>query len=354
MSLISAIYNSMSALDATGTGITTVGNNLANVNTDGFKESQTTFGDVLNSVLGQTSSDDIGSGVDVQAITTQFTNGTIQNTSNPLDFAISGDGFFVVKNISRRNEIDYTRAGSFSLDKTGNIVDSEGDILQGYLADAAGNISKSLTNLTLPLDAKGNLTTPAVATKSATVIANLNSSDTVPALSSSFDSNNNTIDFMDAAGNNYTATIASQTYTTGDSLATAVQTALNNASYNIPSGTTLNLTDTTSGASYGPISIAAGPYTAANLANTVQTALNGAGAGNIFAVNYDSTTHEFSVVNNGLDSMSVSGGTLPQGLGFNSGTIAVAAPVPYPSLPLLQPVLLRLLFQPGPTYRLYV
>jgi len=152
MGLADAIYTSMSAMDAMDAGISTVGNNLANISTSGYKEGHVQFGDVLNSVLGQTSPDDIGSGVDVQAVTTEFTDGSIQNTDNPLNFAITGSGFFTVDDVNHGNEVDYTRAGAFSLDKNGNIVDPSGDILQGYLADASGNIGKTLTNLNVSAD----------------------------------------------------------------------------------------------------------------------------------------------------------------------------------------------------------
>src|SRR5271169_6459126 len=176
MGFAGAIDNSSGALNAVDKGMSVVSNNMANINTDGFKGSRVLFGDVLNSVLGQTSPDDIGNGVDVQAVMTQFADGTIQNTNNPLDFAISGDGFFKVQDTSR-NEMFYTRAGAFSLDKSSNIVDANGDILQGYLADASGNVGTTLASLNL----NGALTSPAQATANAKLSVNLNPEDTIPA-----------------------------------------------------------------------------------------------------------------------------------------------------------------------------
>ncbi|MBF0505302.1 MAG: flagellar hook-basal body complex protein [Nitrospirae bacterium] len=176
MSFTSDIVTTTSALTAASIGMSVVGNNVANINTGGYKGESVTFGDLLNSALGQTSTEGVGSGVVVQAITTQFKAGTIQNTGNPLDFAISGDGFFTVQDISKKNAIAYTRAGSFSLDKTGNIVDPSGNILQGYLADSKGNIGKTLAGLNL----SGILTTSAKATTTATVISNLSAGDPAP------------------------------------------------------------------------------------------------------------------------------------------------------------------------------
>jgi flagellar hook protein FlgE len=214
-------------LNASATGIAVVGNNLANTNTVGFKSSRIQFDNVLTQVMGETSSLASGQGVEVQTIMTQFTQGTLQTTNDPLDFAIDGDGFFIVKN--KTGETSYTRNGEFSLDKSGNVVNADGSILQGYLADSSGNISKSLTNLNFALDASGNITIPAQATSSATVSVNLNSNDKVPALNLSVDSTNNTIVYTDGLSNTCTATIASGTYTTGSSLAAALQSALNTA-----------------------------------------------------------------------------------------------------------------------------
>lgn len=149
MDLTSAIYTSMSGMDASDTGISVVGNNLANLATTGFKEGQAQFSDVLSSVFGQTPPDGIGSGVQIQDIMTQFTNGPVENTDNSLNMCITGNGFFEVKNPNQNNAVYYERAGDFSLDKNGNVVDPSGNILQGYMADTSGNISKTLSNINL-------------------------------------------------------------------------------------------------------------------------------------------------------------------------------------------------------------
>ncbi len=141
--MISSMYTAVSGLNAEDTALSVVGNNIANQNTVGFKNSDTVFGDVLSSEMAGMQ---VGSGVRVDDITPQFTQGALETTSNALDMAIEGNGFFVVNGSSGQR---YTRAGQFQMDKSGNIVDSQGDVLQGYQADANGNITGNIGNLTL-------------------------------------------------------------------------------------------------------------------------------------------------------------------------------------------------------------
>lgn len=127
----------LSGLRAANQDLSVTGNNIANASTTGFKESRTEFGDVYaNSILG-TGSRTPGSGVLVNAIAQQFSQGNINITNNSLDLAINGNGFFVLKGPSSQT---YTRAGAFQLDSAGYIVTANGDRLQGYKADASGII----------------------------------------------------------------------------------------------------------------------------------------------------------------------------------------------------------------------
>ncbi len=141
--MISSMYTAVSGLNSEDTQLSVIGNNIANQNTVGFKNSDTAFGDVLSSEMAGMQ---VGSGVRVDNVSQQFTQGALETTSNALDMAIEGNGFFVVNGSSGER---YTRAGQFSMDKSGNIVDSQGDVLQGYQADANGNITGTIGNLTL-------------------------------------------------------------------------------------------------------------------------------------------------------------------------------------------------------------
>lgn len=215
---LSSVNIQESGLNAAQTGISVIGNNLANSNTVGFQSSQTLFDDVLTQEMGESSVPASGQGVEVQAVQTQFTQGPLQTTDNPLDFAITGAGFFIVKDPTT-GDTSYTRNGEFSLDKNGDIVNDSGQILQGYLANSSGTISQSLTNLTLPPDSTGNLTIPAQATSTAALSVNLDSSDTVPSadfatnFSSTSGPASGTYDYSasmnvyDSAGNSHQVTV---------------------------------------------------------------------------------------------------------------------------------------------------
>ncbi|BCB96466.1 flagellar hook protein FlgE [Dissulfurispira thermophila] len=171
MSLLSLMYTSISGLTATSDGISVIGNNIANLNTTGFKGSRTMFGDVYAKAI-----DNVGLGTVTQSITTQFSQGPIFSTGNPLDFAIQGEGFFIVKD-SNTNKEYYTRAGEFSLNKDSIIINPDGLRLQGYIADDAGNISQTLSDIEiLPKNTDGIPIMPGQSTSTAEIVFNLSGS----------------------------------------------------------------------------------------------------------------------------------------------------------------------------------
>lgn len=130
----------LSGLNLASKNLDVIGNNVSNASTVGYKGSQAQFADVFASSLSGASSSSVGLGGKLGVVVQQFTQGNITSTSNPLDFAINGGGFFTVNKPD--GTVAYSRNGQFQLDKTGQIVNAEGDVLQGYLADAAGNIVK--------------------------------------------------------------------------------------------------------------------------------------------------------------------------------------------------------------------
>ncbi|MEW6417088.1 MAG: flagellar hook protein FlgE [Nitrospirota bacterium] len=141
--MLTSLYTAISGLNVNGTSLSVIGDNIANMNTVGFKGSRVSFADVLAGVAG---SSQIGRGVLISSVSPLFTQGSFETTASALDIAIDGDGFFIVNEGSARY---YTRAGQFDLDKDGNIVNPDGLILQGYSADAAGNITGEVGNLTV-------------------------------------------------------------------------------------------------------------------------------------------------------------------------------------------------------------
>jgi flagellar hook protein FlgE len=161
----------LSSLTANSTAIDVVGNNLANLNTTGYKSTDVSFNDLISQNIGVgTGSSQIGMGVGGVQTTSAYTQGTISNTSGPTDVAIQGDGFFVVKNAT--NQTLYTRDGSFQVDANGNVVTATGENVQGWAAtNGTVNPNGAVTNLVVPL----GTTVPANATTAMSLKMNLNS-----------------------------------------------------------------------------------------------------------------------------------------------------------------------------------
>jgi len=138
MGLSNALYTGVSGLNAYSNAISVIGNNIANVNTTGFKESRGNFADVLSASSGTGGTLQIGRGVLVGNVSPVFTQGAFQSTSLPGDLAIDGDGFFIVKD-PKTNALLYTRNGNFALNRDGKLANPEGLIVQGFNVDSSGN-----------------------------------------------------------------------------------------------------------------------------------------------------------------------------------------------------------------------
>lgn len=125
----------LSGLSAASKSLEVIGNNVANAGTVGFKQSKANFADVYASSLNGSGGVQAGIGVKVASIDQEFSQGTVTGTTNPLDIAVNGNGFFRVSN---NGAASYTRDGQFKLDKTGYIVNSTGARLTGFMADSKG------------------------------------------------------------------------------------------------------------------------------------------------------------------------------------------------------------------------
>jgi flagellar hook protein FlgE len=140
MSIMKAMYSGVSGLGAEGEALGVVGDNVANSNTVGFKESRAIFEDILGGAANQS-----GSGVRMLRAQQIFAQGTMLNTSQPTDLALSGDGFFVVNGSVNGVSGDfYTRAGQTSLNQNGQLVNPQGMALQGYKANADGTFGPAM------------------------------------------------------------------------------------------------------------------------------------------------------------------------------------------------------------------
>ncbi|MBM2884218.1 flagellar hook protein FlgE [Chromobacterium amazonense] len=197
----------LSGLNAASVQLDTIGNNVANASTVGFKSSRTEFGDLYGQTLYGITATTPGIGVQVQGITQNMTSGNIETTGRSLDLAINNSGFFIVQTPNGTQA--YTRNGEFQVNNQGYIVGTSGNYLQGWTANAAGGISYGpvgklqLTNtsispvptskLSLAVQLNSNSTTP-----TGTGIPPYNN----PAVSTSYNwSNNQTV--YDSLGNSH-------------------------------------------------------------------------------------------------------------------------------------------------------
>lgn len=143
----------INGLNATAQSIEVISNNVANANTVGFKSGELTFGDQLMKALQAGEGGRISTAVNDDLVRHSFSAGALRTTSSDLDLAISGAGFFRVVPDASANEANvyYTRSGQFSSDKQGNIVNSNGLYLTGYLPTTAGDgVSGDLGILRIP------------------------------------------------------------------------------------------------------------------------------------------------------------------------------------------------------------
>ncbi|MDP1784953.1 MAG: flagellar hook-basal body complex protein, partial [Sulfuricurvum sp.] len=185
--MLRSLFAGVTGLQAHQIAMDVESNNIANVNTIGYKYSRANFSDLLAQTaqiatapqgdLGGKNAVQIGLGTTINSVTRIMTQGSIQNTDKNTDVAIQGDGFFIVSSDSG-STYKYSRSGDFKFDAGGNFVDNGGFIVQGWIRDPATNKVDStapITNINIP----PGLTTPANPTADVNLKANLDSGDTV-------------------------------------------------------------------------------------------------------------------------------------------------------------------------------
>ncbi len=195
----------LSGLTAASSGLDVTANNVANANTVGFKESRAQFADVYASGAVNLNTSVIGEGVRLAATAQQFNQGNITTTSSNLDLAISGDGFFTLKDASG---VVYSRNGQFQENSSGNVVSATGQALQVYPPLVNGGFNTgTLADLNLQTAQSAPL-----ATSTGNVILNLSANSTAPTVtpfnptnSQSYNQSTSTTVY-DSLGNAYPAT----------------------------------------------------------------------------------------------------------------------------------------------------
>ncbi|OEH91267.1 flagellar hook protein FlgE [Bacillus solimangrovi] len=174
--MLRSMYSGIGGLRNFQTKLDVIGNNVANVNTYGYKKGRTTFSDMMSQNIagasaatdnrGGTNAMQVGLGSSIASIDNIQTQGSLQTTGRSLDLAISGDGYFAVKN---GNQQYYTRAGNFYLDNNGTLVTAEGMKVQGYNVEDDGTISNSISDIIVD----SNAIMPAKTTEQIKIIGNL-------------------------------------------------------------------------------------------------------------------------------------------------------------------------------------
>jgi flagellar hook protein FlgE len=172
--MIGSLFAGMVGLNVNSTSMTVLGDNISNVNTTGFKSNRSSFANILSSSLAGSVSSDVGRGVQFQGTTPMWTQGTIENTNNPTDMAINGSGFFVVQDDTGANY--YTRAGEFTFDRNGDLVNMSGLYVQGYEVTGTNPDGSLILGAVTNINASAQGASPPVATDSLSVDVNLDSS----------------------------------------------------------------------------------------------------------------------------------------------------------------------------------
>ncbi|MDB4092655.1 flagellar hook-basal body complex protein, partial [bacterium] len=218
-----SFYTALTGLKGAQTDISTTSNNIANVGSNGFKKSRAEFGDIYGSTPLQAKS--VGVGTLTKSITQQFSQGNISTSSNSLDMAISGQGFFALQAGGNAQQTVYTRNGAFNVDDTGFIVDSNGQFLLGYPVDDDGAVSDKTLAGANKLQLKSEYGAPKQ-TSNIAMGVNLSSGTPVLPADNIFDANdpdtysaNSSVTIFDSAGNPQSATVfylKTQNATDGD------------------------------------------------------------------------------------------------------------------------------------------
>lgn len=252
----------LSGLQASSSDLDVIGNNLANLNTDGYKDETLTFGDIFSQIQGTSGNGDpiqVGSGVQIEGTSSNFTNGSVNSTGTASNMALQGNGYFVV---SSNGVTSYTRDGDFSVNSSGQLDTAGGELVMGFPA-ANGVVATS--GALAPISVSSNGSVPAIATSSFGADVNLDSASSVGATF------NTPLNIYDSLGTPQTLNIQ---YT---------NTGTNTWSYNItlpgsatgsPSATTTLASGTLSFNSSGQLASPSGTVTGINVTGLADGAAN--------------------------------------------------------------------------------
>ena len=202
--MMRSMFSGVSGLRIHQSMMDVIGNNIANINTVGYKSSSVNFQSMLSQTIkGASAGDDdsggsnpiqVGLGAKMSSIDSNFIQGNLQSTGKVTDMAIQGEGFFILDSGAGTY---YTRAGNFSFDSNGNLVNpSDGSIVQGWLADTEGNIdtNDNISNINIPIN---QIIEPRATEK-------IGYSGNLPSTAAAGDTFNTPIEVIDSQGNKHT------------------------------------------------------------------------------------------------------------------------------------------------------
>ena len=203
-----SFYTSLTGLKAATTELALTSNNIANVGTSGFKKSRASFGDIFATSPLQKSTSVVGQGVSLKEVRQEFSQGNVEFSSNTLDLAISGEGFFPLKSADGLTDI-FTRNGSFVLNEQFNVVNSSGQALLAAAVDSSGKADlDKLSRLAIPVSTSGQ------ALETSLIELSLNLPSDANIIGGEFNRNNpdtynksTALSVYDSGGNSYLATI---------------------------------------------------------------------------------------------------------------------------------------------------
>jgi flagellar hook protein FlgE len=198
--MLTSFSTALSALGAHSTAIDVVGNNLSNLNTPGFKTSVVSFHDLVTQSLGAGLGEtQVGFGVGRPITLRQFSQGAIQSSGGPMDAAIQGDGFFIVKD--QAGQTLYTRGGNMQVDQQGHLTTATGEKVQGWTISADGSVdaNAAIGDIVVAVGALN----PPTPTKNISLDLNLNSAGVAGEQSGTFSTSQ---EVFDSLGNSHMVT----------------------------------------------------------------------------------------------------------------------------------------------------
>ncbi len=209
--MLQSFYTGNTGLGANKQWLSVISDNIANVNTTGYKQEVVNFKDLVASSLttfssgGAPSNREIGGGTFIGSTTKDFSQGAFKNTNQPLSMALDGEGFFMVRSPSVTDLVYYTRDGNFRIDANGDVINQSGYKLQGWKLDENGNMAGALGNINVPNSLEPRMTKKVIFENP----TNLDSS--ASEITAAFDRNDsttynyvNTMPAYDSLGNSHT------------------------------------------------------------------------------------------------------------------------------------------------------